>query len=195
MPSTQTAVASSLICNSVCHNAGETAVSFNCLCSICKQFLGEWHRYVRQIEHAPRKLPKISYMHMDCYDTQRVTTPLNCLDSNRRHCTYQLERLGLPDGRTLLIVSDTDSNPGMSVTNNVERAMAAAMDACRLLDAGRIVFVEHYPVRQGRRTPTYDLVTFGSISRFPAPPYTRLNNPAWQRMQGEDWERFGLPPR
>ena len=195
MPFTQTQTSGQVVLNSICENRGNQGLPFNSHCSVCNQPLADWTHYVRQIVRSPRTLPQISYMHTDCHEEQPI--PLSCKDSNGRDCDYALERLGLPDGRTLLIVTELDSNRGMNITNNVERAMVAAVNTCKLYDPSRVIFVEHYPDKPGTRTKTYDQVTFGSVS-FRSTSGSNLllmSNPAWRRMTSKDWAVMGITSR
>ncbi|HYE17368.1 MAG TPA: hypothetical protein VEA69_02930 [Tepidisphaeraceae bacterium] len=130
-----------------------------------------------------------------------------------RPATCDLEVVGLPDGRTLVIATERDDNPGVSVTNFAEGQATIVVNRFGL-DPERLVWIEHYPAspcplcaRKGRRqgilcrvcggrrtrreSPTFDLVTFTIVR-----PGNRceLIEPRWRPAAPADWQAFGFQP-
>ena len=64
---------------------------------------------------------------------------------------------------TLVVVTELDDNPGMSVTNAAEH-LASQFCARKGISPNRLLWIEHYPAKgEGRRTirESWDFVSFG----------------------------------
>jgi hypothetical protein len=127
-----------------------------------------------------------------------------------------LERVELTDGRVVVIVSEREDNPGVSVTNFAEE-LATILCHRYSIEPKRLVWIEHYPAgtcpvcngtgrRHGgkaccaacrgsgrrRERATYDLVTFMTV---PFGDDWRFQEPKWRPMSEVDWKALGLPLR
>jgi hypothetical protein len=105
-----------------------------------------------------------------------------------------IEAIKLKDGRVVVIATELEDNPGMSITNAAEYV---ATQICRSLDIDphKLVWIEHYgyvsPMR-ALRPRTYDRVTFTRIT-----PGHELyfHEPTWSVMKETNWCELGLEPR
>lgn len=96
-----------------------------------------------------------------------------------------IERIDLPDGRTVIACLQPAGNPGISITNGVEHIATHVCDRFEL-DRGKLVWLEHYPDLSPQE---WDRVTFG---RCPATGL--LGEPTWTTLTPADWRQFGLKP-
>ena len=121
----------------------------------------------------------------------------------------RLEILPIADGRTVVIATELEDNPGTSITNVAEHLASHVCDQFQI-DPQRLVWIEHYGYASpaGSKDPrTYDLVTF---ERRPpegvvwAPAVLRskpdgwpgyFDEPDWRVMTDADWKSLGLDPR
>lgn len=124
-------------------------------------------------------------------------------------CICDLEIIPVPDGRTVVIATEREDNPGTSVTNVAEHMASFVCDRFGI-EPVQLVWVEHYgypdPVNP-KRLREYDLVTFqrraperirwsDAVLRSKPdgwPGY--LEEPQWRPMKEEDWRELGLEPR
>jgi hypothetical protein len=124
-------------------------------------------------------------------------------------CSCDLEIVERSDGRTLVITTEREDNPGTSITNVAEHLASYVCD-CFGIEPEKLIWIEHYgypdPLHP-KRPRTYDLVTFErqppeQILWSPAvlsskpdgwPGY--FDEPEWQPMEEETWREFGIEPR
>ena len=128
---------------------------------------------------------------------------------NGCECFCHLEILSLEDGRTVVIATELEGNPGTSITNSAEHLASMVCDRFEI-HPQKLVWIEHYGYpggSAGLRERTFDLVTFSrrkaeSIHWSPAvlkakrdgwPGY--FQEPNWRPMKDEDWWMLGLPLR
>ena len=108
---------------------------------------------------------------------------------------YALDILKANEGRTVVIATEVEDNPGTSVTNAAEE-LACQVCVEFSIDPSQLVWIEHYgypaPGELKRHPRTYDLVTF-TIS--PAARGAVFRQPQWRPMRNEDWLALGLEPR
>ena len=98
----------------------------------------------------------------------------------------------LRDGRTVVVASEREDNPGTSVTNAAEQlATAVVMTFC--LDPDKLVWVEHYPAEGPHaKREDWDLVTFKIIRT--KREFLTFTDPDWRPMRRADWQDLGLDP-
>jgi hypothetical protein len=105
-----------------------------------------------------------------------------------------LEILKVKDGRTVVIATEVENNPGTSVTNAAEQ-LACQVCVEFSIDPSQLVWIEHYgypaPGELDRHPRTY-LVSF---SILPAGRGAVFGQPQWRPMRNEDWLALGLEPR
>ena len=82
-------------------------------------------------------------------------------------------------GQTVALATELDENPGTSVTNMAER-LATEVARTFGLSLNTLVWIEHYPARQGlsgrpRLPESFDQVTFTRTSHG-------LQHPEWRRL-------------
>jgi len=97
-----------------------------------------------------------------------------------------IERIDLPDGRTVVACLQPAGNPGTSITNCVEGIAAqvcARFDIC----PAKLIWLEHYPQI---RPAEWDLVEFDQ-----QPPKGAFAGPRWIEMDESRWRDLGLRPR
>jgi hypothetical protein len=94
-----------------------------------------------------------------------------------------IERIDLPDGRSVVVCSQAPGNPGTSITNGVE-AIAAQVCARFELDPAKLIWLEHYP---GDRPLEWSLVTFGSASSRDG-----FADPSWRTLGADELRDLGL---
>jgi hypothetical protein len=103
-----------------------------------------------------------------------IDTTLHYKPTHQRqdgHC-----RLRVWHDRHVAMVTETEDNPGMSVTNAAEDVWSAARRHLGVeLDHPSWWMVEHYPACPGRRVPTFDVVTFAGRDA----PEGRFRGPTW----------------
>jgi len=120
----------------------------------------------------------------------------------------QLEILQLRDGRTAVIATEREDNPGTSVTNVAEHLASHVCDRFGI-EPEKLFWIEHcgYPAHVSNRERTLDLVTFSrrnperivwseAVLRYKPdgwPGY--FADPAWRPMEECDWMAIGLSPR
>jgi hypothetical protein len=108
----------------------------------------------------------------------------------RSCCALNIEQI--EDGRTVVICSELEDNPGTSITNAVEMIASQAVNQLEL-DPAKLVWIEHYPPEKVHgNTEDWDLVTFGAI--FHDGIRTVFDDPIWRRLGREDWDSLGLEP-
>jgi hypothetical protein len=124
-------------------------------------------------------------------------------------CVCSLEILRLADGRTAVIATELEDNPGTSVTNVAGHLASEVCDRFGI-DPKNLVWIEHYGYAgslEGTRERTYDRVTLQfrepdrirwapSVSRHKPdgwPGY--FEEPQWRPMKEADWRELGLPPK
>jgi hypothetical protein len=103
-------------------------------------------------------------------------------------------RIYTAPGQTVVLVTELDDNPGISVTNMAER-LAAEVARTFDLSLDTLLWIEHYPARQGlsgcpELQETFDLVTFTRTSHG-------LQHPEWRRLSQAQVEHMlgrTLPP-
>ncbi|MCW7072214.1 MAG: hypothetical protein OCU12_07835 [Methanophagales archaeon] len=105
------------------------------------------------------------------------------LDHNKR--SAQCDIVYHP-GDHILIMSERDDNPGMSVTNACELIATAWYNDVRrrglsVPKPDEFVWIEHYPANDIRPLPTYDRITFTWKHT--------LHNDVWTAFSPE-WERI-----
>jgi len=109
-------------------------------------------------------------------------------------CWCGLEIIRLRDGRTIVIATEVEDNPGTSVTNMAE-GLASRVCAEFSIDPRSLVWIEHYgypsAIRAGNPR-TFDLVTF---ARPVAGDDSTVGEPKWRPMSESDWRALALPPR
>lgn len=102
-------------------------------------------------------------------------------DHNRRRAWCHLRAYDTTNAKTLIIVTELQDNPGMSVTNAIECVAQAAVTKLNL-DPWKLTLVEHYNAasyHDADRPETFDLVTFAHIR--PVGP-RMFEGPRWQRL-------------
>lgn len=124
-------------------------------------------------------------------------------------CVCSLEILSLGDGRTAVIATELQDNPGTAITNVAEHLASEVCDRFGI-EPEKLVWIEHYgyasSVTVGRER-TYDRVSFrvrkadafqGSAAVLRSKPDGwpgYFEEPQWRPMKDEDWRELGLPPR
>lgn len=105
-------------------------------------------------------------------------------------CALRIQRL--LDGRTLVICSELEDNPGTSITNAVE-ILGSVIVSHLALDPAKLVWVEHYPPGpvHGKKAD-WDLVTFGRLVHDGV--RSIFADPSWRPMLADDWASMGLNP-
>jgi len=125
-----------------------------------------------------------------------------------RPAVCQLEIIQLQDGRTTVIATEREDNPGTSVTNVAEHLASHVCD-CFGIEPEKLVWIEHYgyPAHGSDRQRTYDLVTFSrrapetivwsqSVLRYKPHGWPgHFADPVWRPMKGSDWLALGVAPR
>jgi len=124
-------------------------------------------------------------------------------------CVCSLEILALHDGRSAVIATELEDNPGTSITNVAEHLASEVCDRFGI-DPDKLVWIEHYGyagASEGLQERTFDRVTFG---RRPREGFRRsatvrrqhpdgwpgyFRDPSWRPMREEDWWELGLSPR
>lgn len=96
-----------------------------------------------------------------------------------------IERIDLPDGRTVVACLQAPGNPGVSITNNVEWIATQVCERFGIA-ADRMVWLEHYPWIQ---PDEWDRVFFA-----PHPPHGDFANPEWIKMTPLMWSGLRLAP-
>jgi hypothetical protein len=106
-----------------------------------------------------------------------------------------LALLPRPGGRTVVIATEREDNPGTSVTNLAEE-LATMVVKTFGLDARKLVWVEHYgPSKMHGPDEDWDMIDFGNVQfdrtsgRFIA-----FDDPAWRPMRCQDWQALELDP-
>lgn len=105
-----------------------------------------------------------------------------------------LEIIRLRDGRTVVIATEVEDNPGTSVTNMAE-GLASRVCAEFTINPRSLVWIEHYgyPSAFPAGNPrTFDLVTFARPMAGDGAPF---GDPKWRPMSEGDWRALSLPPR
>jgi hypothetical protein len=103
-----------------------------------------------------------------------------------------IERINLADGRTIIIVTEIDGNPGASVTNAAE---LIATQVCQRfdIDPAKLVWIEHYPPSKSHgKKADWDLVNVSFIHHG---DYWHFEMPSWRPMRPKDWTSLGLDSR
>ena len=104
--------------------------------------------------------------------------------TRRPTCRYGLAELGGSPTPVVVLIELPD-NPGMSITNNVERAIVVAAQALGV-GVDDAVWVEHYAAEPGPRSArphaTYDRVTLDG------------GTPRWRAVRAADWAAWGVEP-
>ena len=124
-------------------------------------------------------------------------------------CVCDLELFPISDGRTVVIATERDDNPGTSITNVAEHLASYVCDSFGI-DPEHLVWIEHYgyPDRVNpKRAREYDLVTFSRrkperiqwseavLRSKPSGWPGHFDEPQWRPMKEEDWRDFGLEAR
>jgi hypothetical protein len=116
-------------------------------------------------------------------------------DCHGRRGECRIEVIPASRDRTVVIATELQDNPGMSITNAAEYVATAACRELRI-DPATLVWIEHYgypsPVTP-ERPRTYDRVTFGRI--LPLISELLLQQPSWRVMKPADWRELGLEAR
>ena len=146
--------------------------------------------------------------HWADYDRSIVIDDFSFQGFHGQPARCALEILPLSDGRTAVIATELEDNPGTSITNVAEHLASHVCDRFGIAPEA-LVWIEHYgyPPPGSSRKRTYDLVKF---RRRPCEPITwasailrwkpndwpgHFEKPDWRPMTGEDWKAMGLPPR
>ena len=82
-------------------------------------------------------------------------------------------------GRSVVILTEPNDNPGTSVTNGIEMIVQQVVQEYNL-NPYNLTIIEHYPPRQGRGifgNETFDVVTFEDIGVGAMP-----RRPIWRRV-------------
>lgn len=124
-------------------------------------------------------------------------------------CICSLEILTLADGRTAVIATELEDNPGTSITNVAENLASEVCDRFGI-DPQQLIWIEHYGYAgacEGTKERTFDRVTF-SRRDVDGVQWTRalgqhkpdgwpgyFQDPNWRPMKDEDWWELGLSPR
>jgi hypothetical protein len=121
-------------------------------------------------------------------------------------CVCSLEILRLADGRTAVIATELQDNPGTSITNIAEHLASVVCDRFEI-EREKLVWIEHYGYAGtviDSRERTYDRVSFrlrkpDAIRWFPSvlrckPDWWPGNfeEPEWRPMKEQDWRELGL---
>lgn len=87
------------------------------------------------------------------------------------------------DNSVVIILTELPGNTGMSVTNAIEQAAAAAIEHFSV-HPGRVLFIEHYPADGNNRGPggSYDWVTLHWTKQHNG---WKAENPVWHRVNRE----------
>jgi hypothetical protein len=123
-------------------------------------------------------------------------------------CVCDLEVIPIADGRTVVIATEREDNPGTSITNVAEHLASYVCDRFAI-DPEKLVWVEHYgypdPVNPKRRRE-YDLVTFegrkpelirwsDAVLRSKPDGWPgHFDEPQWRPVKKEDWSSLGVDP-
>ena len=120
----------------------------------------------------------------------------------------KLQVLPLADGRTAVIATELEDNPGTSVTNVAEQLASFVCDRFGI-DPDHLVWIEHYGYPSATRPKeprSYDLVTFWRPPpekiRWLAPVLRARPDgwpgysaePEWREMTAWDWKELGVEP-
>jgi hypothetical protein len=106
--------------------------------------------------------------------------------SNRIDGVCLIERIDLPDARTVIVCIAITGNPGNSITNSVE---TLCLQVCERFDIppNKLVWIEHYDFFHPQE---WNLVTFGRM-----PPDHLFEEPTWTPMTAGQWKSLGLRPK
>ncbi|HVA14487.1 MAG TPA: hypothetical protein VNF99_14655 [Stellaceae bacterium] len=97
-----------------------------------------------------------------------------------------IERIDLPDGRIVIVCTQTEGNPGQSITNSIEEL---CLQVCERFEIppNRLVWLEHYDFL----TPDeWDIVNFKR-----RPPRSPFEDPSWTTMTPKIWRELKLRPK
>lgn len=97
-----------------------------------------------------------------------------------------IERIDIPDGRTVIACIEFAGNPGQSITNCVEELCFQICERFKIL-ADRLVWLEHYDYDDWA---DWRMVTFGQT-----PPSGPFADPKWLDMTPQLWHELRLKPR
>lgn len=106
--------------------------------------------------------------------------------ANRADGVCLIERIDLPDGRTVIACIQTAGNPGNSITNCVEDLCFQVCERF-VLPAKKVLWLEHY---NDGRDDEWKLVTFAKV-----PPNSGFADPNWTVMTPAMWRDLRLRPR
>jgi hypothetical protein len=106
--------------------------------------------------------------------------------SNAADGVCLIERIDIPDGRTVIVCIQTAGNPGNSITNCVEEL---CFQVCERFEFSpqRLVWLEHY---DNDADEEWRMVTFGK-----SPPDGPFADPNWTVMTPPMWRDLRLRPK
>lgn len=120
-----------------------------------------------------------------------------------------LEVIPLEDGRTVVIATELEDNPGTSVTSVAEHLASHVCDRFGI-DPDRLVWVEHYVYPSATRPGEPRAFEMVNFRRLPPPAIRWLEavlrhhpsgwpgffeDPEWRPMGDRDWQALGLLSR
>lgn len=97
-----------------------------------------------------------------------------------------IERIDLPNGRTVVACVQAPGNPGSSITNSVEDIASQVCERFEIAPA-QLVWLEHYP---HVRPSHWNRVLFGNVTQDGG-----FEDPSWTRMDERAWRGLSLRPK
>ncbi|MGC2236176.1 MAG: hypothetical protein WA584_08445 [Pyrinomonadaceae bacterium] len=108
--------------------------------------------------------------------------------ANRFDGICRIERINLSNDYIVVICEQIDGNPGQSVTNAIEYIAFQLCDQFNI-NPQKLILIEHYDTWFCNENE-WNLVRFEKM-----PPDFAFENPTWQPITKEDWQKLGFQPR